>query len=88
MISPVPIPFWDSPAFTNALVVFLYAIVGWVKWVQSRNSKKLGNIEENTNGINDNLKKTIEKQTKDAADLAVVTEADKQEALKKKGEES
>ena len=101
MMQYPPVPFWDSPAFTTAMVLLMGAVVSLIQyWVKARtdakvqlladHTAKIGGkvdvIEQHTNGMLTALQTKVDTQEKDRVTTAAATEKDKEIALLKKSE--
>jgi hypothetical protein len=93
------VPFWDSPAFTTAMVLFMGAVVSLIQyWIKARTDAKVQAlaehtamikgqvdvIEKHTNGMLTALQTKVDTQERERQTTAVNTEKDKEIALLKK----
>ena len=81
-VPPAPVPFWESSAFTTAVVLLIGAVMAYF---QSRTTAKVDKtaakvdtIETHTNGMLTALQNKVDLQEKDRMHLAEITEKDKQ----------
>jgi hypothetical protein len=96
-----PVPFWDSPAFTTAMVLLVGAFVSIIQyWIKSRtdakvqalaehNAQIMGKvdvIEKHTNGMLTALQTKVDSQERERVTTAEATEKDKEIAMLKKTE--
>jgi hypothetical protein len=83
--APAPVPFWESPAFTTAIVLLVGAVIAYF---QSRTNakvnttaEKVATIETHTNGMLTALQTKVDTQNVEAQHLAEVTDLNKKIAL-------
>jgi DNA-binding transcriptional regulator YdaS (Cro superfamily) len=88
-----PVPFWESPAFTSAIVVLLGILGAYFQGKMAAKvnttAEKVATIETHTNGMLSALQVRIDTQRAEAIHLAAVAQKDREIAeLMKKLEES
>jgi hypothetical protein len=81
-MTPTPIPFWDSPLFTNAILALIAAVIIYLQTKTNakvdKTADKVAVIETHTNGMLTALQTTVDSQKTEAMHVAAMTEKDKE----------